>query len=98
MKSVDDRLSVRADIIDILVKIENPIERLLRRRDVVAPRAEDEDGRANVAGIDGRSIGTPNHTGRKLVADEELVDDLLHLFTIEHDMAAPIALEIEIAG
>src|SRR6516225_6043795 len=33
---VDDRLPVGADLVDALVQIENPSERLLRRRDVVA--------------------------------------------------------------
>jgi hypothetical protein len=46
---IDDRLPVRADLIGVLVKIDNPSERLLRRRDVVALGAEDDDGSADVA-------------------------------------------------
>jgi len=40
---VDDRLSVRADLFDVLVKVKDPSKRLLRRRDVIALGAEDDD-------------------------------------------------------
>ena len=53
--AVDDRLSVRADIVDAVVKVEDPAERLLRRRDVVALRAEDDDRRADVAQVHARA-------------------------------------------
>ena len=36
VNGVDDGLSVSADLVDVAVEIENPAERLLRRRDVVA--------------------------------------------------------------
>ena len=36
VNGVDDGLPVRPDLVDIAVEIENPAERLLRRRDVVA--------------------------------------------------------------
>ena len=49
---VDDRLAVGADLVDVVVEIENPAERLLRRRDVVALRAEHDDRRADVAQVD----------------------------------------------
>src|SRR4029434_1415928 len=35
VESVDDRLSMRADVVDVVVTVENPSERLLRRGDVV---------------------------------------------------------------
>ena len=38
MDGVDDGLSVGSDIVDVLIKIENPSERLLGRRN--APREE----------------------------------------------------------
>ena len=94
---VDDRLAVGADLVDVLVEIEDPSERLLRRRDVVALRAEHHDRRADAAEIDRASVGKLDPTGREVVADEELVDDELDLFRVEIDVAAPPALEAEIA-
>ena len=40
MQRVDDRLAVRDDLVDVVIEVEDPVERLLRRRDVVAPGAE----------------------------------------------------------
>jgi hypothetical protein len=40
---IDDGLAPGADIIDAVVEIEDPVERLLRRGDVVAMRAEYDD-------------------------------------------------------
>ena len=54
---VDDGLAEVADFVDAFIKIENPIERLLRRRDVVALRAEHHDRRADIAQIDGHAVG-----------------------------------------
>ena len=94
---VDDRLPMLADLVDILVKIENPSERLLRRRDVVALRAEHHDRRADVAQVDGGAVGGPDQAGRQLVADEQLINDELDFLRIQVDMAAPPALEAQIA-
>ena len=52
MDGVDDGLAVGADLVDALVQIEDPAERLLRRRDVVALRAEHHDRRADIAQVD----------------------------------------------
>ena len=46
---VDDRLAVSADVVDIIIEVENPSECLLGRRDVIALRAEHHDRRADVA-------------------------------------------------
>ena len=72
---VDDGLSVGTDFIDVVIQIENPSERLLGRRDVVPFRTEHDDGRANVAQIDGRAIRCLDFTGGKFVADEQVVDN-----------------------
>ena len=53
---VDDGLAVGSDLLDALIEIENPSERLLRRRDVVALRAEHHDRRADVAQVDRGSV------------------------------------------
>ena len=55
--TVDDRLAVRPDFIDVFVKVQNPAEGLLRRRDVVALGTEHDDGRPNIAQVDGSAIG-----------------------------------------
>ena len=62
-----DRLPVRADLIGVLVKIDNPSERLLRRRDVVALGAEDDDGRADVA----RTVRTSRRSDARSSARSE---------------------------
>src|SRR5262249_60324455 len=68
MDGVDDGLAVEADCFDVLVKVENPSERLLRRRDVVALRAERDDGRADVAKVDRGAVRCLNSAGREIVA------------------------------
>ena len=97
MDRVDDGLAVGADVVDVVVEIEDPSQRLLRRRDVVALGAEHDDRRADVAQVDRRAVRGLDHSRRKLVADEQLVDDELDFLGVEIDVAAPPALEAEIA-
>src|SRR5689334_3799791 len=78
MDGVDDRLAVRADFIDVLIEIENPSERLLGRRDVVALRAEHHDRRADITKVDRSAVRRGDLPCRELVADEQLVDDQLN--------------------
>jgi hypothetical protein len=51
---VHDGLPVRADVIDVVIKVENPSERLPGRRDVAALRAEHHDRRSTFAQGGGR--------------------------------------------
>src|SRR5262249_19707912 len=97
MDGVYDGLAVGANFVDVLVKVENPSERLLRRRDVVALRAEHDDGRADVAEVDRGSVRCLNFSGGEIVTDKQLVDDELDLFGVEIDVTAPPTLEAEIA-
>src|SRR5208337_5306312 len=92
---IDYRLSVSSDLINILIKIENPAERLLWRRNIVTLRAEYYDRGANIAKIDPYALRCFNAAGSEVVADEQLIDDKLNLFGIEIDVAAPPALEFE---
>ena len=94
---VDDGLAMGADFVHVVVEVEDPVERLLRRRDVVASRAEDDDRRADVAQVDRRAVGRADLAGGEVVADEELVDDPLHLLGVQRDVPAPPLLEIEVA-
>src|SRR5215813_5656136 len=89
MDGVDDGLAVGANFVDVFVQIENPSERLLRRRDVVALRAEHDDGGADVAKVDRGAVRRLNSAGREIVADEQLIDDELHLLGVEIDVASP---------
>ena len=50
--AIHDGLVVEADVLDAAVDVGDPVERLLGRRDVVAPRREHDDGRADVADVD----------------------------------------------
>src|SRR5262249_26401091 len=94
---VDDRLPMGADLVDILVKVENPCQSLLGRGNVVTLRAEHDDRRAYVPEVDCGAIRGSNPTRCEIVADEQLVDDELHFLGVEGDVAPPPALEFQIA-
>ena len=56
MQAIDDRLAGFDDLVLVIIEVENPVERLLRRRDVVAPGAEHDDRRFDVAQVDTRTV------------------------------------------
>src|SRR5262249_28432296 len=97
VNSVHDRLSVGPDLVDVAIKIEDPAECLLRRSDVVALRAEHDDGRTDVAEVDDGAVRGLDATRREMIADEELIDNELDLLSVEVDVATPPPLELEIA-
>ena len=97
MDRVNDRLSILADLVDIVIEVENPAERLLRRRDVVTLGAEHDDRRADVPQVNGCSFGGLNLACGQIVTDEQLVDDELNFFRVEVDVTAPPALKAEVA-
>ena len=65
-----------------IVEIENPSECLLRRRDIVAFRAEHDDWRTDVTKVDDCSIRCLDATGRQIVADKQLINDELNFFCV----------------
>ena len=79
VQRVDDGLAVGDDLVLVVVEVEDPVQRLLRRRDVVAPRAEHDDRRADVAQVDADAVGGADLARGELVADEQIVGDPLHL-------------------
>ena len=79
----------------LVIQIGDPAERLLRRGDVVAPGAEHDDRRADVAQVDARAVGGAQLAGGELVADEQVVGDPLHLLGVEQHRAAPPGLEFQ---
>ncbi|MPL74766.1 hypothetical protein SDC9_20583 [bioreactor metagenome] len=94
---VDDGLVVRQDLSVIGIHVSDPAERLRRWRDVVALRAEHHDRRPDVAQIDPDSVGGDDLARAQPVADEQVVDHVLHLDVVQEDMAAPVFLEAEVA-
>src|SRR3954466_6288266 len=97
MDSVDNRLPAGPDVVDIVIKIENPSERLLGWRDVVALRAEHHDGRTDIAQVDRGAVRCLNPAGSEIVSDEQLIDDELNLLRVQIDVAAPPLFEAQIA-
>src|SRR4029077_6269196 len=91
-----DRLAVVPDLVCVAVKVEYPTQRLLRRGNVVALRAEHDDRRADAAEIDAGPVGRLYFPAREVVVDEQLVDDELDFFRVQVDVPAPPALEAEI--
>ena len=95
--AVDDGLAVGPDVVDVLIQVQDPAQGLLRRGDVVALGAEADDRRGDVAQVDPHpALGHDLGRGQ-LVADEQVVDDPLHLLGVHQDVAAPPFLEAEIA-
>ena len=96
VQAVDDGLLVQADVLDAAVEVGDPVERLLRRGDVVAPRSEHDDRRADVAEIDAvLAVERLDLADGELVADEEVLRDPLHLLLVHEVVAAPPLLELE---
>ena len=52
MDDVDDSLAARADLALVAIDFGDPVQRLRRRRDVVALAGEDDDRRLDLAQID----------------------------------------------
>ena len=95
VQRVNDRLTVGDDLADVVIEVENPVQRLLRRGDVVAPGAEADDRRPDVAQIDAHALGCADLPGGKLVADEQVVGDPLHLSRVQQHRVAPPGFEFE---
>ena len=77
--AVEDPLALLLDLFDALVVIEDPVQGLLRRRDVVAARAEADDRRLHLSDVEANPVAGDDLAGREFVADEEIVDHPLHL-------------------
>ena len=77
VQAIENRLAVLADLIDTVVVVEDPVERLLGGRDVVALRAEAEDRRLDVAHVEPDPVPGHDLRRRELVADKEVIDDVV---------------------
>jgi len=92
---VDDGLTVGDHLIFVIVKVEDPVQGLLRRSDVVAHGTEHDDWRLDVAQVDPNAVRRAQLAAGELIADEQLIGDPLHLLGIEQDRVAPPLLESE---
>ena len=75
------------------VDVGDPVQRLLRRGDVVAIGAEDHHRCLDPFQVD--PVALAAKAAGQVVADEQVVDDQLDLLAVEQSWAAPPALEIE---
>ena len=91
----DDHLSAGLDFLGAAVHVGDPVERLLRRGDVVARRGEQHDRDLDVAQVEDLARTGLHRARPQLVADEEVLRDPLDLLAIQQVVAAPPALELE---
>src|SRR6516164_8834715 len=98
MNRINNRLPMRSYVVDTLIQIEDPIQRLLWRRDVVPLGAKDNNWRAYVAQVHASTVARSNLRRRQFVSDEELINDKLHFRGIEQNVTAPPLFELKIAG
>src|SRR6516165_551973 len=94
---IEDPLTAFPDIIHASIVIQNPVERLLRRRDVVAMRTEADDGSLDFTQVEANAVAGDDLASREFIADEQIVDHPLHRFAAQHDKIAPPFFELQIA-
>ena len=97
MNRIDDGLPIGPDLIYVGIAIEDPVQRLLRRGDIVALGAEHHDRRPDIAQVYLLAVGHFDLAGGEIVADEELIDDELDLLGVQIDVPAPPAFEFEVS-
>src|SRR5918994_1032414 len=96
VQHVDDGLAVADDVVHATVDIGDPVERLWRRGDIVAVRGEHHDRRLDLLQVEERAVGQWNLALVQAVADEQVLDDELHLLGAVLEEAIPPALELQI--
>jgi hypothetical protein len=69
---VDDALTPDLDLLLVGVGVDDPAERLLWRRNVVAPGREHDDRRTDIFQIELPAMFKAGLSARQLVADEQL--------------------------
>ena len=78
---VNDGLARGANIVNAVVKVEDPAQRLLWRGYVVALGAEANNGRENIPQIHTHFIGGNNFGSAELVAHKKIIDNILNFVT-----------------
>src|SRR5690554_2611991 len=92
---VDDGLVVTDNVRVIAIQVSNPPQRLRWRSNVIAVRAEHHNRSTDVTQVDALSIGSQQFGSSQLVADKQIVDDILHFYIIEKNVASPIFFEFQ---
>ena len=93
VQCVDDGLPARRQRLVIVIEVEDPPQCLLGWGDIVAPGAEDYDGRLDVAKINADIVGEEDLAACEFVADEQFVGNELHFGRVQQNRAAPPLLE-----
>src|SRR6185312_14731233 len=94
---IKDPLATLADLVNALIIVENPVQSLLWRRNVVAMRAETDDRCLDFPNIEVNAVAGDDLAGREFVADKEIVVHPLLLFATQQDKIAPPLLKLQIA-
>ncbi len=95
VKRVHDDVAVGLELAIGRIKIDDPVQRLLRRRDVVAVGREHDDRRLDPGEIDRRTVFEERLAAGEPVADEQVLHDPPDLAGVHEVEAGPPALEIE---
>src|SRR5208283_4404610 len=83
-----DRLASTPDVVDALISIEDPIESLLRRGDIITFRAEAYNGRLDLPQIKADAVARDDLGRREFVAYEKVIDHVLQLFSAQQNEIA----------
>src|SRR5215469_17105303 len=94
VQKAHDDLPARLDLVSRAVRVEHPIECLLRRSDVVAHGGEENDWSLYIAQIEGWTPGGIL-AGPEPVANEEILHDPFNLFLVHEGIPAPPAFEVK---
>ncbi|MCY1218642.1 hypothetical protein D9M72_305910 [compost metagenome] len=96
VQAVDDHLVVGDQFLIGGVQIRDPVQRLLRRRDVVPPGRENDHRRTDVAQVHhGLAVAAAHLARGQPVADEQVLHDPVDLRAVHQEVAAPPALELQ---
>ena len=74
--------------------VDDPVQRLRRRRDVVTPGSEDHDRRGDVAQVDGM-VADHHRAASQTVADKQVFHNGFDLAACHAEETTPPALELE---
>src|SRR4030095_6913097 len=82
----NDYLPASLDLLGAAINVSNPVEGLLRRRDVVARRSEQDDRHFDVTQVEALARSRLHGAGPHLVADKEILRDPLDLFAVQQEI------------
>src|SRR5215475_12538292 len=98
VNGVEDPLPTFPYLIDALIIVEDPVQSLLRGRNVVPMRAEADDRTLDLPDIEANSVAGDDLARGEFVGDKEIVDHPLHLFAAQQYKIAPPLFKLQIAA